>query len=103
MAMRLSVYLQDQNRHVRFYLSMHIKQKRESLGISKEDLAQQLRINIGTYSKMESGRLRFNENVFEEIIPLLQINEEDLLEICRISNIAYANEISKELSPNYPA
>jgi len=81
---------------------MHIKQKRESLGLSKEDLAQRLRVNISTYSKMEAGRLRFNENLFEEIIPILQIDEEDLLEICRISNIAYANEISKELSPNYP-
>lgn len=100
--MRLGVYLQDQNRHVRFYISTHIRQKRESLGISAEEVASKLGINLLSYNKIESGRLRMNEALFESLVLILKVREEDLFELCKIANIAYANALSKELSPNYP-
>lgn len=100
--MRLGVYLQDQNRHVRFYISTHIRQKRESLGLSVEDVASSLGISLLSYNKIESGRLRMSEVLFESLVLILKIREEDLFELCKIANVAYANAISKEFSPNYP-
>lgn len=81
---------------------MHIRQKREALGLSTSDMADQLEISELTYKRLESGRVRLNEAFLEQIITILRLQEDDLMEISKIANIAYANAISKALSPDYP-
>lgn len=101
--MLLQTLLKDQNGYVRFYLSMHIRLKRETQGVSVAAIAAELGLTEQSYNKIEAGRMRLNEELLQNIIRILTLEEEDLIEICRISNIAYANSIAKELSPNYPA
>lgn len=100
--MLLQTLLKVQNRYVRFYLSMHIRLKREAQGLSVAAMATELGLSEQSYNKIEAGRMRLSEELLQNIIRILTLEEEDLLEICRISNIAYANSIAKELSPNYP-
>lgn len=96
------IFLQDQNRYVRFYLSMYFKKKRAELGLSPDDVASLLQVPIQTYRKIESGRMRLSEPLFESLIATLSLRSEELFEIGRLANVAYANALSAALSSNYP-
>lgn len=100
--MGIGVYLKDQHRYSRFYLSMHIRQKRMALGLSVDAMNERLGTQGSTYARIEAGRTKIDEELLQKIITILQLNEDDLFELFRIANIAQANAYAQEISPQYP-
>lgn len=100
--MGIGVFLKDQHRHLRFYLSMHIRQKRKALGLSVDDMVERLGISGATYARIEAGRNKIDEDLLQKISDILQLSDDDLFELFRIANIAQANAYAQEFSSQYP-
>ncbi|HWU42598.1 MAG TPA: helix-turn-helix transcriptional regulator [Bdellovibrio sp.] len=101
--MTIETLFKDHNRHIRFYLLKLVTKKRQELGVSQEEMALRLQLPAQTYKKLESGRVRIHQELFEQLRAELSLCEEELLDIVRIAKIAYANDLAKILSPNYPS
>ena len=94
--------VQDQNFHLRFYLSRYLKQKRMGLDISQLTAAEAVGLTLGQYRSVESGKAKLTIQTLERLYDLLRLDMAELWEVVRISKVAYANAVTKELSRNYP-
>lgn len=94
--------INDQNHHLRFYLGRYLKQKRLSRNLAITDIAEKVHLSERQYRSLEEGKAKISMENFETIFPLLALDYNELSEIYKIAQIAYANSITKELSENYP-
>lgn len=94
--------INDQNHHLRFYLGRYLKQKRLSRNLALKDLAERTHLSESQYRSIEAGKAKISIEVFENLFPILALDHVELSEILKISKIAYANSLTKELSRNYP-
>jgi transcriptional regulator with XRE-family HTH domain len=94
--------INDQNHHLRFYLGRYLKQKRLSRNLAITDIAEKVHLSERQYRSLEEGKVKISMENFETIFPLLALDYNELSEIYKIAQIAYANSITKELSENYP-
>ncbi len=94
--------INDQNHHLRFYLGRYFKQKRISRNLAITDVAEKVHLSERQYRGLEEGKAKISMENFETIFPLLALDYNELSEIYKIAQIAYANSITKELSKNYP-
>lgn len=101
--MNIEQLFPDQNRHVRFLLGLYITRKRKEQDLSVPAIAARLGITAPIYKRIESGRMKLNDSLFEKMRLLLSLEQEDLIEINRIAAIRYINDLSKILTFNYPA
>ncbi|AHI05687.1 hypothetical protein BDW_05905 [Bdellovibrio bacteriovorus W] len=84
----------EQNPFSKFYLSAHIRQKREFLGLSSPDIAEALALDQDQYLHMENGELDFSLETLEKLAPILQLQEEDINDLLQFGNIAQANALA---------
>lgn len=94
--------LGNQNSHFRFYISMYIKQRRKSLKLTQEQVSLNSMIPLSRYRKIENGKAKLTTENFEKLYSVLEFSNSDLYEISAIANIAYTNELAKNLTPEFP-
>lgn len=94
--------LKDQNSHFRSYLGRYLKQKRQSLALTGKMVASKSGLSESSYRDLEYGRAKVSFEHLEALFPVLHLDLDELFEITKISKVASANEIAKELSENYP-
>ncbi|MGZ3691863.1 MAG: helix-turn-helix transcriptional regulator [Pseudobdellovibrionaceae bacterium] len=101
--MKIDAIFQNQNRHVRYLLGLYISRKRNELGFTAKDVASRIDLSHQTYRMIEVGQVKINPPLFKKIQSLLALQLSDILEIRKIANIKYINDVSKALLENYPA
>jgi transcriptional regulator with XRE-family HTH domain len=95
-------FLENQNSYFRVYLGKYLRHKRQNARLSQDDIAQQLGLTKAGYQRIENGRAKVSEELFEKLSPKLEVNMSEIVELINIAKIAYANGVAKELSGNYP-
>lgn len=101
--MNIDMLFPDQNRHVRHLLGLYIKRKRTEVSLSISDVAAHLLLSPNAYRLIEGGRSKISDEQFQLLIQFLSLDMEEIVEIRRISGVMYINDLSRVLSPNYPA
>lgn len=101
--MSLDGFPQNQNRHLRFLLGCYIRRKRIELEISIPEMVSVLNISAQTYKAIEAGRVKISEPLFKDVHSALGFKSDDLIEIRKIADVRYVNDVSKALVSNYPA
>lgn len=86
----------ERNPFSKFYLSAHIRQKREFLGFSTLLVSEALDLDLHQYLKMENGELDFSRGDLEKLSEILYLNEQDLNDLLRFANITKANAMARE-------
>jgi ribosome-binding protein aMBF1 (putative translation factor) len=100
--MKIESFFDNQNRHVRFLLGLYISRKRRESGASIEDFAIKADLTPQSVKRIEAGRMKVTPRIFGKIQSTLGFDPEDLNEIRRIAAVAYINDLSKVLVPDFP-
>ncbi|MBS1970525.1 MAG: helix-turn-helix transcriptional regulator [Bdellovibrionales bacterium] len=100
--MKFETFFPNQNRHVRFLLGLYISRKRRESGASLTELANKADLTPQSIKRIEAGRMNVTPRIFGNLQVALGFEAEDLNEIRRIAGVAYINDLSKVLVPNFP-
>lgn len=100
--MKFESFFPNQNRHVRFLLGLYISRKRRESGASLTELANKAELTPQSMKRIEAGRMKVTPRIFGKLQVALGFESEDLNEIRRIAGVAYINDLSKVLVPNFP-
>jgi|GEM_PF-5087301 Predicted transcriptional regulator len=100
--MQLELLFPNPNRYVRFLLGMYLKRKRTEMAYSEEFIANHLGLKEGSYKKLESGHMNFTNEHFVRLQNLLSFEADDLIEIRKIVDVQFINNLSAEMSENFP-
>lgn len=79
-----------------FYLSKYIKQKRESLKLSAQAIAESASLSLDEYLTLEGGDADFTSELIQDLSLSLNLNVDDLLELENFANIAQVNALATE-------
>jgi transcriptional regulator with XRE-family HTH domain len=101
--MDIESFFPDQNRHVRFLLGLYITRKRKEAGITIAEVATKADVSPQSIKRIEAGRMKISFGLFKKIQPLINLEPDDLNEIRRIAGVAFINDLSKFLVPDFPA
>lgn len=88
----------DLNPYSKFYLSAHIRQKRESLNLSPSFIAESLDLNLAQYLEVENGEADFSLDSLEKLSALLNLKDEDINDLLQFASISQANALALEFS-----
>lgn len=86
----------EQNPFSKFYLSMYVRQKRDSLGLSAEFVCNSLKLDHFQYCQMENGEDEFSLDIIERLSELLCFRDQDINDLLQFANIAQANDLAAE-------
>ena len=95
--------LQNTTKYFRFYFGLYLKQKRTSLGMNVEHLANSINMTPARYNRLEVGGIKITDRLAEKLDTVFRFDLEDIYELKRLANVAQANDICRELNINYPA
>ena len=101
--MNIDILFTDQDRHVRFLLGLYIKRKRNERGMSISELASRVYVTQESLKRIESGKKNLSPGDLAKFQDQLNFEYGDLIEIHKIAKVAYVNDISKVMVPDYPA
>lgn len=79
-----------------FYLSKHIKQKRESLRLSTQAIADSVGLSLEDYLDLEAGSAEFTPELIQDLSLSLNLETNDLLALESFANIAQVNALAAE-------
>lgn len=94
--------LQNTTKYFRFYFGLYLKQRRSSLGLSAEHIANSIDMTPARYNRLEIGGIRITETLAEKLNLAFRFDTEELYELKRLANVAQANDICQQLNINYP-
>ncbi len=83
-------------------VGLHIKQKREKFGYSREQIAELASQTPKSLQMIESGQKNLTQEQFEFFIGYFSIQTSELKEMSRITHVQYLMDVYKEIDEDFP-
>lgn len=88
-----------QGKNINLQVGQNIAQKRKSLGITQAKIAEELKLEIETISRMENGRISLSLDRLEQFAAILKCTPADLLRPMPQNNIDILNALTDAITP----
>lgn len=82
---------------------LYIKRRRIELGLKETDLALLTDLNLKEISLLETGRKKISEPLFETLFNVLQMDQNEVIELSKITQVQYLINLFKVIDENYPS
>lgn len=84
------------------FLGVYVKERRQQLDISVEQLAASMKFTVKDLKLIESGQKQLNQNVFDLLCNYLELDPSELINIGKVTQVQHIMDIYKEIDEHYP-
>jgi hypothetical protein len=84
------------------FLGVYVKTRRTELKLSVEKISESMNISVKEFKNIESGQWRMNQYVFDSLSYHLAFDPNELVNICRVTQIQHIMNVCKEIDELYP-
>lgn len=89
--------MQEQN--INYKVGQHIAKRRKNLGITQAKIAEELKLEIETISRMENGKISLSLDRLEQFAAILKCSPVDLLRPTPENNTEILNTLADAIIP----